>query len=126
MREININEIVQKYLDIFEHPINGNQMNDELQKIYFDFSTNYNASTDKNLTEILEALLDIMKDKTDSNEIREIKEGIYCIQKEISKNNKLLKKINQSDVNSKFNNLVSTGANIATIAEFVKGLLMLL
>lgn len=124
--EININEIVQKYLDIFEHPINGNQMNDELQKIYFDFSTNYNASTDKNLTEILEALLDIMKDKTDSNEIREIKEGIYCIQKEISKNNKLLKKINQSDVNSKFNNLVSTGANIATIAEFVKGLLMLL
>lgn len=124
--EINVNEIVNEYLDIFDYSNNEKQPDIGMPIININLTTNNNLSDDKYLDNILEALLDAVNGQNDCKELQEIKDDIHAIQKEISKNNKLLKKINRSDVNSKFNNLVSTGANIATIAEFVKGLLMLL
>ena len=124
--EINVNKIVNEYLDIFDYSNNEKQSDSGMPIININLTTNNNLSDDKYLNDILEALLDAVNGQKDCKELQEIKDDIHAIQKEISKNNKLLKKINRSDVNSKFNNLVSTGANIATIAEFVKGLLMLL
>lgn len=124
--EINVNEIVNKYLDIFDYSNNEKQPDIGMPIININLTTNNNLSDDKYLDNILEALLDAVNGQNDCKELQEIKDNIHAIQKEISKNNKLLKKINRSDVNNKFSNLISNGANIATIAEFVKGLLMLL